>query len=139
MAADTVTDRRFFIIGTLIVAAVFLIISIANAIAQWRIWHSSQVSGFSKGEAETFFWVNVAVAIIALILLLWSLWRILFTRSARDKIKTQVTSYINAPQEGFVPAGQIPNNYLAAATSDQPSSIMKANTAIVDTAQVPFM
>lgn len=137
--AESVSDRRFFVIGVLIVAAVFLIISIANAIAQYRIWHSSTVSGFSKGEAETFFWVNVAVGVIALILLLWSLWRILFTRSARDKIKTQVTSYVNAPQQGFLSASKVPDTYLPTSASDQPVAVLASETSQVQSSQVPFM
>jgi len=107
MAVTETTESRWFKIVVFLASGFFFGFSIANAVYYDRIRRGASCSAISRNEANTMFWINVILAIIAGIVFIWSIYK-LFTKDYRESKKQQVLAYLNAPPAGggFIgPAG----------------------------------
>lgn len=97
---DTAETRWFKIIVT-IVSGFFIGIAIANIVYYNRI-RSGTCNAVTKNEANVMFWINIVILVIAVIIFLWSLWRLLFTQSQRSKAGKSVDKYFSGERTGFI-------------------------------------
>lgn len=97
---------RLFI-GTTFLASGFIFgYGVANGVFYYKIRKEGGCAGVSQGKATNMLWISILIAIVAIVLFLWSIWRLVFTREAREKIKTKVKTkgkeYLYKPPEGLV-------------------------------------
>ena len=100
--ADT-TESRSFKIVVFILSAVVVGVSIANIVYFNRI-RDGTCQAVSHGTATTMVWVNAILLVIAIIILLWSLWRLLFSQGAREQVKHYMVSPTAGMGMGYMPA-----------------------------------
>lgn len=100
------TESRWFKIVVFLASGFFFGFFVANAVYYDRIRRGASCS-ISRNEATTMFWINVVLAIVAIIIFFFSLYK-LFTKDYRESKKKQVLAYLNAPPQGggfFGPTG----------------------------------
>ena len=121
------TESRWFKIVVFILAAIVVGVSIANIVYFNRI-RDGTCQAVSRNSATTMLWVNVILLVIAILVLLWSLWRMIFTSETREKVK----HYMVAPAEGmnmgynYQPQQYQTYNPVAVSTSTDESSMVVA-------------
>lgn len=91
---------RWFKITVVISSGFFAGFSIANAIYYNRI-RTGACSAVTQGEAATLLWINIILAILAIIIFFWALWLLIFTAEVRTDLNNQVTRYA-AGQSAYV-------------------------------------
>ena len=103
------TESRWFKIIVFIVAAIVVGVTIANIVFFNRI-RDGTCNAVTHGQATTMLWVNVILLVIAVIIFLWSLWRLLFTRETRQRVKHYIVAPAAGAQMGYayVPPGGPP-------------------------------
>jgi TRAP-type C4-dicarboxylate transport system permease small subunit len=72
------TETRWFKIVSFIIAVIFLGFIIANVVYFNRLRHGTS-NAITQAEANSMYWVNVIILIIAILLFLWTLYRLIFT------------------------------------------------------------
>jgi heme/copper-type cytochrome/quinol oxidase subunit 2 len=76
------TEGFLWRVGVFALSGVVAGFSIAQAY-YWNVIKQTSVSGISKKEADNMFVINVLLAVISMIVFLWSAYRLFFTRRAR--------------------------------------------------------
>jgi hypothetical protein len=94
------TEGFGFKLVVLIVSGFFVGFSLANIIYFNRIRRNNGCPGVTRGEATAMLWVNAILFAIALIIFIWSIFRIVATRTYRQR----VVQYFREPNEGFIDA-----------------------------------
>ena len=94
IAYDT-TEAVWYKVLVFIVSGIIVGVSIANIVYYNRLRDGSSAS-VSDGEATAMMWVNIVVLVIAALIFLWSLWRLIFSRESRKKVKM----YVSDPRVG---------------------------------------
>jgi hypothetical protein len=92
---STVTESLIFNVVLFIAVGFILGVLIANAFYFNRIRGSGCGGSISSGEATIMFWLNVALAVVAAIIWLWSIYRlfvIFHTREFSEKASLQSTA-----------------------------------------------
>jgi high-affinity Fe2+/Pb2+ permease len=94
------TESTFF--GTVVVigAGATLALTIVNAVYYSKA--SSNCASISSSTASTLMWINIILAIIAGIILLWGLWRLIVSREKRRQISQTFTKTISQPQQKYI-------------------------------------
>lgn len=98
--SDT-TETRWFKIIIFIVTGFVLGVSIANIVYYNRI-KSGTCNAVTSGEANAMFWINIIIAVAVGLVMLWSLWRLLFSREFREQLGSGVTGYLQGEGSGLV-------------------------------------
>ena len=111
--SDT-TESRWFKIIVFILSAIVVGVTIAN-VAYFNRIRTGSCQALSNSTATTMVWVNAILLVIAIIIFLWSLWRLLFSGAAR----AQVRHYMISPTSG-VNMGFAPPAYMAASAGYAP-------------------
>jgi len=93
------SETRWFKIIVFIFAAIIVGIFIANLVYYNRIRTGGTVT---TGEATSMLWISVIILIIAIIIFLWSIWSLVFSKTTRESVK----HYMLSPTTGYNP--QIP-------------------------------
>ena len=96
--SDT-TESRWFKIVVFLLTSIVVGVSIANIVYFNRI-RTGNCQAISHGTAVTMIWVNVILLIIAAIIWLWSIWRLIFSRTTRETFKGKVKHYVVDPTSG---------------------------------------
>ena len=91
---------RWFKITVVISSGFFAGFSIANAIYYNRI-RTGACSAITQGEATTLLWINIILAVLAIIIFFWALWLLIFTAEVRTSISNQAVQYA-AGNQGYV-------------------------------------
>lgn len=99
------TETRWFKILVLIASGLVAGVSLANIIYYNRI-RTGSCTAVSVNEATGLLVVNVIIFIIAILLFLWALWRLLFSREFRVKAQGATLGYLGS-QGQFVPTTTI--------------------------------
>lgn len=95
------TESRWFKIIVLLIALVILILAVINIVYFNKI---RQGETLSSSEGSTLLWVNVVIAVVAAIILLWALWRMLFSREYRSQLGSSTRQYFQGYGTGMIPA-----------------------------------
>ena len=95
------TEPRWFKITVFIVSGFFAAFSIANLIYYDRIKKNGGCGSVTQGEATAMFWINLILAIVTLIVFLWALWRIIFSREYRQHMVDQGMTYVSGEGTGL--------------------------------------
>lgn len=130
--ADT-TESRWFKIIVFILSAVVVGVTIANIVYFNRI-RNGTCQAISHNTATTMVWVNAILLVIAIIIFLWSLWRLLFSGTTRSRVRHYMISPSSGVNMGYTP-GYAP--VTAVATSADVGAMVVAPTeaATIDAAQ----
>ena len=135
--SDT-TESRWFKIVVFILSSVVVGVTIANVVYFNKIRNGS-CQAISHNTATTMVWVNAILLVIAIIIFLWSLWRLLFSGTARGQIRHYMISPTSGVNMGFAPslASGVDQPYVAVATStDAAASVISPSVATtIDAAQ----
>lgn len=121
-------SSRWFNILVFIVSGFVAGLSIANIIYYSRVKRANGSCTVSSGEANAMIWVNVIVLVFALIIFLWSLWRLLFGHQYTKEVTQNLTNYLNAPPTGLV----TPGTY-------KPVPVLSTQTPVVVPSQSPVV
>jgi len=95
------TGERWFKILTAVGAGFVAGISIANAIYYNNI-RTGSCNAVSQGEATTMLWINIIIAVFAIIIFFWALYLIFFSSEVRTNLNTQSVQYINGQTNGII-------------------------------------
>lgn len=98
MADLETSESRWFKIVVFVVSGFFVGFSIANMIYFNRIRKAGGGGGVTQGEATAMLWVNGILLAIAVIIFLWSIYRLIVGPPQRQ----QVVRYLQEPGTGFV-------------------------------------
>lgn len=99
---DGLSQTRWFIISVFIISSLGLAFLIANAVFMWRVRSAGGCGGVSLDQATAVFWIDIVLCVFFFILMLWSLWRIIFSARARKQIIDKISETIQKPQEGLI-------------------------------------
>lgn len=94
------TESRWFKIVIFLVSGIVVGVSIANIVYFDRI-RKGTCGAVTHGEAVAMIWVNAILLVIAALVFLWSLWRLIFSRDTRQKVKHYITSPSLGAQGGY--------------------------------------
>ena len=135
--SDT-TESRWFKIIVFILSAIVVGVTIAN-IAYFNQIRNGSCQALSHNTATTMVWVNAILLVIAIIIFLWSLWRLLFSGAARAQVRHYMISPTSGVNMGFAPPAYpgYMNQPTAVATSTDAGAMVLAPTeaATIDAAQ----
>lgn len=81
---------RLFIGSTFLVSGLIFGYAVANSVFYYKIRKDGGSSAVSKSKATNMLWISIFVGVISLLLFLWSIWRLVFTKEVRTKIKKTV-------------------------------------------------
>ena len=98
--SDT-TETRWFKIAVFIMTGFVLGTSIANIVYYNRI-RTGTCNAVTRGEGNAMFWINIIIAVVAGLLMLWSLWRLVFSREFRQQLGSDANSYFSGEGTGIV-------------------------------------
>ena len=100
--ADTVetSEARWFKIVVFIVSGFFVGFSLANIIYFNRIRRNGGAPGITVGEATAMLWINAILFGIALIIFIWSIYRLV----AGQEYRRRVSEYLQESPKGVVQA-----------------------------------
>lgn len=93
--SDT-TETRWFKIIVFIFSAIIVGLFIANVVYYNRIRTGGTVT---NGEATSMLWLSVIFLIISIIIFLWSIWSLVFSKTTRESVK----HYMLSPTSGYTP------------------------------------
>lgn len=117
--SDT-TETRWFKIIVFIFSAIVVGLFIANVVYFNRIRNGGTVT---TGEASSMLWLSVIFLIIGIIVFLWSIWSLVFSKGTRESVK----HYMLSEPTGFSPnIPGISSPVSSAATSNVESAIVTA-------------
>lgn len=92
------TESRWFPIVVLIISALIAIFCGFNVYYYNQIRLNDSCTGaVTVEQATTMFWINLVVVILAIVIFLWSIWRIIFSEKYRSGIKEKVVEVLEAP------------------------------------------
>lgn len=93
------TESRWFPIVVLIISTLIAIFCGFNVYYynQIRITDNCPCSGVTQEQATVMFWINLIIVIVSIILLLWSIWRIIFSEKYRATLQSKVADVLEAP------------------------------------------
>jgi len=91
--SDT-TETRWFKIIVFIFSAIIVGLFIANVVYYNRIRTGGTVT---TGEATSMLWLSVIFLIVGIIVFLWSIWSLVFSKTARESVK----HYMLSPTSGY--------------------------------------
>lgn len=94
------TESRWFKIVVFVVSGFFVGFSLANIIYFNRIRRNGGGGGVTQGEATSMLWINGILFAIALIIFLWSIYRLI----AGQEYRQRVVQYFQEPGTGLVVA-----------------------------------
>jgi hypothetical protein len=83
---------HWFVIVAFISSGFFAGLFIANCVYYNRIRTGGNVS---SGEAKAMLWINIILAIVALIIFVWAVIKISTTGEQREKVKVKTKGYLN--------------------------------------------
>lgn len=89
------SETRWFKILVFIFSAVVVGLFIANVVYYNRIRTGGTVT---TGEATSMLWLSVIFLILGIIVFLWSIWSLIFSKETRESVK----HYMLQPNTGFV-------------------------------------
>jgi len=112
------TGERWFKIITAVGSGFVAGISIANAIYYNNI-RTGSCNAVSQGEATTMLWINIVIAVLAIIIFFWALYLIFFSSEVRTDLNTQSVQYINGQTNGLI-SGSNPNPVINPIASNYP-------------------
>ena len=100
--ADAVetSEARWFKIVVFVVSGFFVGFSLANIIYFNRIRRNNGAPGITRGEATAMLWINAILFGIALIIFIWSIYRLV----AGQEYRRRVTEYFQESPEGVIEA-----------------------------------
>ena len=94
------TESRWFKIISFIVTDFFAGFSLANIIYYAKA--RNNCNALSRTEVISMLWLNIILFIFAIILFLWSLWRLIFSGSYRQQLSSNVKGYFQTAHPGFI-------------------------------------
>lgn len=101
MSSFTVhTESRGFIIGTVIASAAGLGLTITNSVYYSRA--RSNCASIDSNSANIMMWLNIILAVIFGIILIWAFYRLVVHPDLRKELGRKTSDYINAPPKGPV-------------------------------------
>ena len=95
-----ISESRWFKIVVFVISGFFVGFSLANIIYFNRIRRNGGGDRVTRGEATSMLWVNAILFAIALIVFIWSIFRLVAGREYRQR----VGQYFQEPGTGFVEA-----------------------------------
>lgn len=117
--SDT-SETRWFKVIVFISTGFIAGVSLANIIYYDRIRKSSRTcSAVTNTEATTMVALNVVIFILAVIVFLWSLWKLLFDRSIRDKAQDTFTDFWLSDKSPITYNPQTPGTTVVVAPAGQ--------------------
>jgi hypothetical protein len=113
--SDT-TETRWFKIIVFIFSAIIVGLFIANVVYYNRIRTGGTVT---TGEATSMLWLSVIFLIVGIIVFLWSIWSLVFSKTAKESVK----HYMLSPTSGY----DLPTPGIATSPRVVPSVVTTSN------------
>lgn len=118
------SESRWFKILVFVFSGFFVGFSIANIIYYERLRRSNN-NVLTKTESTSMLWINIILLVIAVFIFLWSIWRLIFTKTKRQEYKQKAINYINDTNSGVVDSsnpsyqGNVPGVTKSSVSSDK--------------------
>lgn len=125
------TESRWFKIIVFVLSAIVVGVTIANLVYFNRI-RNGTCQAISHNTAVTMLWVNAILLIIAIIVFIWSLWRLLFSGATRQRVQHYMISPTEGVNMGFSPSVSAPPPITAVATSTDESAMVVAPDTVAN-------
>ena len=91
------TEQLWFKIIIIIIGAVILAFSIANAVFYGRIsGHGGCNSSISGSTATIMMWINIVLALLSFVLIAFGIWRLVLSYERRKKIQSTVSTKVQS-------------------------------------------
>lgn len=98
IGAVETSESRWFKISVFVISGFFVGFSLANIIYFNRLRRAGGGGGVTRSEATSMLWINGILFAIALVIFIWSIYRLV----AGVEYRQRVTQYLNEPGTGFV-------------------------------------
>ena len=132
---DDIVESRWFKLVVVTASGVIVGVSAAN-IAYFNRIRTGTCSAVSSTEATTMMWFNVGILIASAIIFLWGVYTLLFSKSSREILYNELTSYATSPSQGLLSVNTS-SAYQPATAVQQPAMVISNPTLVRSSEGMP--